>query len=50
MRKKRREQSLARTVSHYVLTKKVRKLSKKDLIIIIDGYEFEFNDIPLSIK
>ena len=50
MRKKKREQSLSQIVSHYVLNKRVGKLSKKDLTIIIDGYEFEFNDIHLSIK
>lgn len=50
MRKKKRGQSLSQIVSHYVLNKRVGKLSKKDLTIIIDGCEFEFNDIPLDSK
>ena len=47
-RRKKREQSFAQIAAKYVLGKRTRKLSQKDLEITIDGYKFYFLDMPLE--
>ena len=42
------EKLLSRVVSRYVIKRRTRKLSKKDLEIKIDGQSFEFIDMPLK--
>lgn len=49
-RKKKKELTLAQAAARFMLTKTTRKLSKKDLEIIIDGQKFYFIDMPLKKK
>lgn len=49
-RKKKKQESLARIAARFVQSKTIKKLSKKDLEIVIDGEKFHFIDIPLKRK
>lgn len=49
-RKKKKGQTFAQQAARFVLTKTTRKLSKKDLEVIIDGQKFYFIDMPLKKK
>lgn len=49
-KKKQEIKNAIRIVALFKATKSVKKLRKKDLEIIIDGYKFHFIDIPLVRK
>ena len=49
-KRKKDKVSLAQIAARYVAVKKVRKLSKKDLEVVIDGEKFHYIDIPLKKK
>lgn len=49
-KRKKKEPSLAQIAARFQLSRVTRKLSKKDLEVIIDGHTFYFIDIPLKRK
>lgn len=46
-KKKKAVESLSRVVARFALSKNIKKLSKKDLEMIVDGYKFYFIDVPI---
>ena len=46
-KKKKTVESLTRAVARFALSKNIKKLGKKDLEVIVDGYKFYFIDTSI---